>query len=662
MKDQNKKITNEDNLIPSNIYSEKILISNDTDFKNKIKEFLVMLDEKYKLFKFELEKLQNHWNSIKKERNVYIEPEQISIKSPTTILNAPWGTGKTYFIEQIAWYWNDEEIKNNHDSFKNFIVIDALKFITIPNILDSIFKYIYVILCKISTNNKNNKDDSKKFKKLKKFMLKAFVHSPKLIGSICDIFFPDLQLLNLGIISSNTIKTIIDIWNEDDNDYNTDLINDLNEINKDIEPSIIVFDNVERMGIHAWEIIKAIQQLSIFDKLIFLLPINKEQLLFNNNVEYNKKNESAIDKYITLGVYFDLKQNYLGILNELNFNDNDAQIINRILNDQINGYNLSIRLIKNYFLNNKIKESFEENKYNGLKEIKRIWNTNIIYEIINNDFEELKNDYNELDDFFKAQRNLFKEEITNIKQIIYRIKNYEYWNTKKELEELFEVLQEFENELMNSNYPFLKNIFFSVSNDWEEFLYNSKSLKKYLNQILNKNKKTYKSNMNQIKSKENYNDGFIKKIEEYKGKLQELENKNNSLGVGPGEPETQAEYKIKIKENEVSLNKNNKLINDWKINNQNIDNFNKEINLLTNNNSNGHLDNFIRKFEEIYNECNNKEKNLLLNDKNKSKMKETLCEVISLFTKENDTYYDYMSSFFEDKKTKETLIDMLLSD
>ena len=171
------------------------------------------------------------------------------------------------------------------------------------------------------------------------------------------------------------------------------------------------------MGIQSWEIIKTIQQLSIFKKLLFLLPINKTQLIFGNNIEYERKNESAIDKYITLGTYFDLKQDYLGILNELNFDENDAQLINKILNVQIKGYNLSIRLVERAFLNNKIKESFDINKYEGLKLIRKIWNANIINEIIIEDIKELKKNYTHLFSIFNNRDKINSNSITSISSI-----------------------------------------------------------------------------------------------------------------------------------------------------------------------------------------------------------------------------------------------------
>lgn len=122
-----KNKNNHENLIresfaPSNVFSEEILISNNTVFKDKVSEFLSSLNNKYNDFKNRLNTTNQIWKDFNKNNgeNVHIEVESMSIKSPTTILNAPWGTGKTYFIEQIALNWNSNEIKKQREKFEKF--------------------------------------------------------------------------------------------------------------------------------------------------------------------------------------------------------------------------------------------------------------------------------------------------------------------------------------------------------------------------------------------------------------------------------------------------------------------------------------------------------------------------------------------------------------
>ena len=78
---------NDVNFLPSNIISEKILISDNTIFKEKINDFLIDLESKYKDFISKSFNIQNNWKEFqqnKKNYNVFIMPEQMLIKSPTT--------------------------------------------------------------------------------------------------------------------------------------------------------------------------------------------------------------------------------------------------------------------------------------------------------------------------------------------------------------------------------------------------------------------------------------------------------------------------------------------------------------------------------------------------------------------------------------------------
>ncbi|MGL5358080.1 MAG: hypothetical protein ACRC9U_03440 [Metamycoplasmataceae bacterium] len=107
IKENNIEVNN----LPSRIFSEEILISDNTNFLSEIKKFIITLEKKMTNYKKEINVIEKKWNSFKKgNKNIYIEPEKISIKSPTTILNAPWGTGKTYFIEQMALNWNKKKL------------------------------------------------------------------------------------------------------------------------------------------------------------------------------------------------------------------------------------------------------------------------------------------------------------------------------------------------------------------------------------------------------------------------------------------------------------------------------------------------------------------------------------------------------------------------
>jgi SpoVK/Ycf46/Vps4 family AAA+-type ATPase len=88
-----------------------IIENDDAKFVKVSKKFLKDLEVQFESFKTnwndENEKLEKYLN----KKNFVFKPEKLAKKSPLTLLNAPWGTGKTYFIENFVKLFIDEEIK-----------------------------------------------------------------------------------------------------------------------------------------------------------------------------------------------------------------------------------------------------------------------------------------------------------------------------------------------------------------------------------------------------------------------------------------------------------------------------------------------------------------------------------------------------------------------
>lgn len=656
----NDENSNEEFVLPSNIISEKILISNDTNFKDKVKEFLTILANKYENFKLKRLESEFEWNKLQNknennEINVYIEPEQITIKSPTTILNAPWGTGKTYFIEQIAWYWNDPEIINiRQQQFKNFMVIDVWKFVSSSNIINDVSIRIYEALCKF-VDVKDNEKQKDFFKKIGKIILYIFPTLVVTTGAIIENKFPNSGAIEISSAFANALSEFkSNKENSNNKDKKQEIIKLLEEINTVIKPSLIVFDNVERMGTHAWEIIKTIQQLSIFDKLIFLLPINKTQLLFNNDFMYEKKNESAIDKYITLGTYFDLKQDYLGILKKLNFSDNDAQLINRILNIQINGYNLSIRLIEWSFLNNKIKESFDENKYSGLKKLKKIWKTNYIDEEIKKDFQELSKDYSELELVYKSKKNMNISAINDIYNFISKYKDNIYLKLLET--SLFDNLQEIREEFIDKTYIFLNNIDFDWLDEWNRFIKILKNFKNYLKETSDKILIDKSENEKKIKEIEEENIVIEQNLYKYN---EEKNNIEKNLDNTSEDATTLGNLNIQLTSQKIIHEKNLKRIEELTNSNKELDILLSEINKLIKKEDGESLITFINEFKGLYNKFDEKDRTMK-NNKDKKIMMGVLIQELKKLKNENEIS-DTISNIFEYEPIIDLIIKRLLS-
>ncbi|MGL5358081.1 MAG: hypothetical protein ACRC9U_03445 [Metamycoplasmataceae bacterium] len=529
--------------------------------------------------------------------------------------------------------------------FKNFIVIDTWKFTSSPDILNEIIKTIYIAISNIiyiKGEETKNKESLKKLEKIFEFIFpKLVITAIFLDGS----FSPENGILNFGIDIYKILKELfnkkIEIKEEnkkekEQNKEKKSFHISLEEINSMIEPSIIVFDNIERMGKHSWEIIKTIQQLSIFDNLLFLLPINKSQLKFGNDSEYEMRNESAIDKYITLGTYFELKQDYLGVLNKLNFDNESANLINNILNESIDGYNLSTRLVERGFENKEVKKYFVENKYEGLKKIKEIWNSKIINKEIENDFEDLKNDFNDL---YKIKNFYHNSELNNIIDFIESHKE-----SNNSLIPFFNYFEDF----TNTNYNFLIDI------DIEKWLSKQKDLNNKLNELI--------LCLNNIFDDKSKNIKIInQKIAKLELKNRELEEEkiqsNSSTELIRGE-KTSSLYSLKKIEDLNILFNSNQLIYDNNI---------KDLELLKG--ENNYLCSFLKEINEliegnvyisiknikIYIEKFKQKVESIKNNKNKSFLVSTLISITSLFDK------NLYTNVFQDQELKEKLINKILN-
>lgn len=394
------------NFSPSSVFSYEINVSNENNLNHKIIDFIKRLDQAYKDFISNRNLICDEWNEFYKKNsktnNVFIYPEKMFIKSPMTILNSPWGAGKTHFIEQIAKNWDSLIIKSNITCFKKFIVLDVWEFCSSSSIADDLINRFFIIW--YQTLNKEKIKNKEKLKKwIKQLMSILKRNAASILAAIylitMNCIFPDSHIAENFSPLVGIVQSISDDWNNNTKkvkDNKNNLENDIKEMNEAMEYTIVVFDNVERMGVHTWEIIKTIQKLSLFEKILIILPLNKSQLKFCNEIEYKWKNESSIDKYISLGLYFEFKQDYFHLLKDMGFDEDTANMITDILNKEINGYKLSIRSVEKSFKSHNVKGSFDRNKYEGLKSLKKIWNTNFIDDIVNSDIQELQKDIEEL--------------------------------------------------------------------------------------------------------------------------------------------------------------------------------------------------------------------------------------------------------------------------
>jgi hypothetical protein len=307
--------------------SVKLVVKSDDEELIKVsKIFLKDIEERFNEFKDNYEKEFKKQNKYLGHGDFVFLPERLSKKSPLTLINAPWGTGKTYFIENFVKLFIDKKIKS--DLFKKIIIIDAWKFSNSRDVPMEFVAELSNILVNLQTHAKDVETKKSLVKKLFGWMnprnLKLKI-GVKIVGLI-DIY-SDIERK----VEEDT-KEVEDNWKLiEDNKYST----------------IIFVDNIERLGSYTWDLLKSIIKLQEFSNYLIVLPLNIEKLA--NNSKAGANSEYPIEKYIDFN-YYNFIQDFDGFFKTYIPNDKEwVDRLNLIFNSEVNNKKLSIREIESLF-------------------------------------------------------------------------------------------------------------------------------------------------------------------------------------------------------------------------------------------------------------------------------------------------------------------------
>ena len=137
---------------------------------------------------------------------------------------------------------------------------------------------------------------------------------------------------------------------------------------KKMPPIIIVFENLERLEIHSYEIVKLIQRISMIPNIMIIVSVNKSKLFSYHKIEKDN-DEHWINKYSTLGVEYNFWQTYTNFLINMNIKEEWIKEINNTL---LYNNDLNLRYLYNKFNNDpnlsniKIDYWIEKSIYHGL--------------------------------------------------------------------------------------------------------------------------------------------------------------------------------------------------------------------------------------------------------------------------------------------------------
>ena len=371
------------------------------------------------------------------QKNKSITREEEFAKSPLTVLHGPWGSGKTSFIKELIKKW---DALQNELKLKNIIYIDLSQhFYSSTDVVLEFTEIFYeILLCFLPKDKFNEEEIWKRVSKLFEYWLSksSWIQNTKNFLSKSYKIAKNEYNPFSELIFDNTKKKMIR--------------KEVEEIVKEIEPTIVVLDNIERLGNSISDIIQIIRFYSYFPNFLFLLPMNKTAIKFTNfEIE-----EEQIEKYITLDVWFEYKQDYTNLLNnynlgrpeirskygELDFKYQYVDEINEILKTPLKNqnnieYNLTVRQVKKilekYNLDNLLTYAFQENKYKGFLFFNKfIWKNDVLNEDIKLLVKNIKDKSRNLDEFnsfnWSLLNSLFEKEIANnnLKKIeIYNLNN-----------------------------------------------------------------------------------------------------------------------------------------------------------------------------------------------------------------------------------------------
>lgn len=473
--------------------THKIEISeDDVNLKNASKFFLQNLENDYKEYIKNYDLNLKVWKEFiqKKHDKVFFTPEFYNKKSPITLINSSWGNGKTYFIENLG----KNISENKEDSFfKNFVIIDLWNYFESDDISYEVCKNLFDILA--SSNDK--------FKNKWKWLKRKFIN---------DILMPKIN---------HKFDTDIKIQNR-----NYDIFKKIK-----FDNTIIVFDNLERIGESKWEVIKLIQKLSRIKNLVFILTMDVDKM---NDDSDNFENR--IEKFIDMPTFI-LNPNCLSLLVNLGIEKEIAKKISLMFNSHINKKSFSIRELKKIFEEHKIYE--KSKKIGGLRTL--IFLKNNFLESGDYFFRWLNEKEIEIiNDFFSNSFNIYKS-FRDKYTLLFDNGSFScFWNDFKNLiNRVYEIEKKEHNSDIKNN---VENIFMNFSNDNIKKFYSSKEIKKNLkdiNSFVNENNEEIlkrKKSLELLKKsiekefKKNKKPIIKKKIDSVNTLLDELNEIQNKIG------------------------------------------------------------------------------------------------------------------------------------
>lgn len=388
---------------PNYISTSKLDKDNQKQYKNIINK----LECSWKIKINDIEKAKKYSKRLKENANIKITPDDLKNLSLITYIDAPWGSGKTYFIEKfIEWISIDKDKLNfsGQDEFKtkelDVNVLDAWEIYNSSNIEEYLIKSFDINWesLKEFLKTKPIKNNSSLLSKVTRT---TFISLKKIVSTLNPLL--SFGTINLDELFKNQ-KELKKIWNETWEREN--LFKDISDIEKFkllislyIEDKykknnkLIIIDNIERLS--------SKNRLDVINKVMNWANLSGATYLFLTNFQKININTVAEEDFwnkISLYETFKLENDWQTYIDDYKHEEFDLSKYKK-LQDFIK------LVIPSFFSSNEDCKDIRE-----IKKLLDNWEQKIFYknekDLISSFMKEVQGHINGLDKYFFINKSI----------------------------------------------------------------------------------------------------------------------------------------------------------------------------------------------------------------------------------------------------------------
>lgn len=362
-----------------------------------------------------LESIKNNTYDRNKPIKDFIEGLDMIETNVFISLDARWGEGKTFFVRQIEMtldYLTKKEFGKDTQSLDEYFSKSELKNLSIKNTYlpiyynawlydchnDPLLSLLFILVKECKKYIDTKMDSNSFFDKISSILSPFSLITPKLqVAGNIEIIKESFKTKDI----LEEIKTAEEIREK--------IKEILDEIITEEAQKLVVFvDELDRCRpSYAIEMLERIKHFFDDDRIIFVVSVNKEQLVHTISKFYGNSFDSTgyLNKFFDINIYLQEIPKYIRNNNIFKINP-EQQLIRDIVNDLGEYYRLSLRdsIIYQQNMDKTLKQYYNDNTYQG-----RMYSVFVaimqILDIVNQD---------EKSKFMRGESEILKELLENV--------------------------------------------------------------------------------------------------------------------------------------------------------------------------------------------------------------------------------------------------------